>query len=198
MSAPSCSNAPTAATHGNAGPAWPPIAGRSSGLTRVMTHDHQGRNRLSPARPDRSAYASGRSGQAILAAAQTDHPWSEYMDYRRYQHERTATDHPNSRRPGSAGTAARDAKEITVTTTPALHTEIYPYCRISYWSGNVAATSDEEWTHCRVELFGMSPCGHEFNNKRDRDHFLRFMDQVYERGRNAAKQELRDWLGVKS
>lgn len=50
-----------------------------------------------------------------------------------------------------------------------------------------------------IELhIGMSPCGHEFNNKRDRDHFLRFMDQVYERGRNAAKQELRDWLGVKS
>jgi len=85
-----------------------------------------------------------------------------------------------------------------VTTTPALHTEILPYCRISYWCGNTAATSDEDWTHCRIELFGMSPCGHEFNNKRDRDHFLRFMDQVYERGRNAAKQELRDWLGVKS
>lgn len=85
-----------------------------------------------------------------------------------------------------------------MTTTQALHTEIHPYCRISYWSGNVAATSAEDWTHCRIELFGMEPCGHEFNNKRDRDRFLRFMDLVYERGQRAAKQELRDWLGVKS
>lgn len=79
----------------------------------------------------------------------------------------------------------------------ALHTEIYPYCRISYWDGNTAATSDKNWTHCRVDLFGMYPNSHEFNNARDRDRFLRFMDAVFERGRNAAKQELRDWLGVK-
>lgn len=81
--------------------------------------------------------------------------------------------------------------------TPALHTELHPYCRVSYWNDNVAATSAEPWTHCRVDLFGLYPNSHEFNNTRDRDHFLSFMDAVFERGQNAAKAEIRAVLGVK-
>lgn len=84
-----------------------------------------------------------------------------------------------------------------MTTTPALHTEIHPYCRVSYWNDNVAVTSAEPWTHCRVDLFGLYPCSHEFTNTSDRDRFLRFMDAVFERGQNAAKQEIRQILGIK-
>ena len=84
-----------------------------------------------------------------------------------------------------------------MTNEPAMHTHILPYCRVSYWDGNVAAKSDESWTHCRVDLFGMYPNSHEFNNTRDRDRFLSFMDDVFERGRNAAKREIRDVLGIK-
>lgn len=86
---------------------------------------------------------------------------------------------------------------MTTNDTPALHTELHPYCRVSYWNGNVAATSAEPWTHCRIDLFGLYPNSHEFNNTRDRDRFLRFMDDVFERGRNAAKREIRQILGIK-
>lgn len=79
-----------------------------------------------------------------------------------------------------------------------MHTEHRLYCRITYWSGNVAATSDEPWTRCRVKLFGMSPTGHEFTSAYDLDRFLSFMDQVFERGRNDGKREVREALGIKS
>lgn len=78
-----------------------------------------------------------------------------------------------------------------------MHTERRPYCRITYWAGNVAAKSDEQWTHCRVELFGMSPIGHEFTSANNRDRFLSFMDDVFERGRNDGKREVREALGIK-
>lgn len=79
----------------------------------------------------------------------------------------------------------------------AMYTEIHPYCRVSYWNGNTAAKPDENWTHCRIDLFGLYPNSHEFTNPRDRDRFLSFMYDVFERGRNAAKEEIRKVLGVK-
>lgn len=81
--------------------------------------------------------------------------------------------------------------------TTGMHTDLNGYSRTSYWDGNSAVTSDGNWTHCRVELFGMYPCSHEFNNARDRDRFLTFMDHVYERGKSAAKRDIRQLLEIK-
>lgn len=78
----------------------------------------------------------------------------------------------------------------------AMHTEFHPHCKVTYWNSVGAVKSDDEWTYCRVSLIGLYPCDHEFNNAHDRDRFLSFMDGVFERGRSAAKQEIREMLGV--
>lgn len=82
------------------------------------------------------------------------------------------------------------------------HTERYPFCRVTYWDGNSAATADEAWTRCDVTPFGTYTYGeHSFENSSAgisaRDKLIRFLEKAYEAGRDDAKREIRAILGVK-
>ena len=82
------------------------------------------------------------------------------------------------------------------------HTERYPFCRVTYWNGNTAATADGEWTRCNVTPIGIYTSGEQhFDNSNGgiyaRDSLLRFLEKAYECGRYDAKREIREVLGVK-
>lgn len=82
------------------------------------------------------------------------------------------------------------------------HTQRYAFCKVTYWNGNSASSSEEDWTFCKVTPLGMYSYGEQtFPNssegKSDRDRLIGFMDSVYERGRSDAKREIREVLGVK-
>lgn len=82
------------------------------------------------------------------------------------------------------------------------HTQRYNFCQVTYWNGNSAASSDENWTHCNVTPLGMYTHGEQtFQNSEQgiygRDTLLRFLEKAYERGRSDAKREIREALDVK-
>lgn len=82
------------------------------------------------------------------------------------------------------------------------HTQRYDFCQVTYWNGNSAATTDEEWTHCMVSPLGGYTLGEQkFENSSQgiyaRDSLIRFLEKAYEHGRWQAKREIREALGVK-
>jgi hypothetical protein len=82
------------------------------------------------------------------------------------------------------------------------HTRRYNFCIVTYWNGNSAASSDEEWTHCRVSPLGAYTHGEQTfqNTSQDiytRDSLIRFLEKAYEHGRWQAKREIREALGIK-
>lgn len=81
------------------------------------------------------------------------------------------------------------------------HTVRYPFCYVTYWNAGSAAKDDEFWTTCKVTPLGAYSYGEqEFPNTQDgtyaRDRLLAFLNMAFEAGRSAAKQEIRDALGV--
>lgn len=82
------------------------------------------------------------------------------------------------------------------------HRQFYPFCSITYWNGNSASSTAEDWTHCKVTPLGAYTHGEQsFENSEKgiyaRDTLLSFLDKVYELGRSHAKREIREVLGVK-
>lgn len=82
------------------------------------------------------------------------------------------------------------------------HTQRHPFCRVSYWKNNSAASADEDWTVCKVTPLGAYAYGEQlFDNSQAglyaRDSLLSFLDKAYDLGRSHAKQEIREVLGVK-
>lgn len=82
------------------------------------------------------------------------------------------------------------------------HQHIYPFCRVTFWKGYTAADDKEDWTHCMVSPLGAYTHGEQqFGNSDSdiyrRDALISFLEKVYECGRRAAKEEIRQVLGIR-
>lgn len=86
-------------------------------------------------------------------------------------------------------------------TEEAQHTIRMPAYKVTHWTANGTACTDEEW-HTRVVMthgaFPLSECFYSSDADRRRfNTFTRFLDHTYEIGKANAMQELRDFIGVK-
>lgn len=82
------------------------------------------------------------------------------------------------------------------------HSTRYPFCILTYWQNNTAASADEAWDICEVSPFGAYTFGaQKFENtdaaKHRRDALIAFLEKAYELGKLHAKREIRAVLGVK-
>jgi hypothetical protein len=89
-----------------------------------------------------------------------------------------------------------------------VHTRHENGYKVTYWIGSRdckigsrSCKSDEKWTRAVISTYGTFPVELEFDgtdniSMRAMATTMRILDKVYESGKFAAKQELRDWLGV--
>jgi hypothetical protein len=81
------------------------------------------------------------------------------------------------------------------------HRHRYAFCDVTYWNGNLACSSTDEWTRCLVEKrarhsYTTVECLNNDVGIRMRDCLLDMLTTAFELGREDAKQEIRRVLGV--